>query len=119
MFMSKKITIGEQFNEVIEILKANGYEAQAQFIAERAEKHNAKNANRKPSKVQTENETIKVAILENMVDGTLYTINDMIKTFPCVSEFSTSKVSALVKQLKDNGQVVRTENKGRAYFSKA
>ena len=117
--MSKKITIAEQFDEVIAILKDNGFEEQATFIEGRKDKHLAKNTNRKPTKAQSENEILKTAILDAMVEGTLYTINDMIKAFPCVSEFSTSKVSALVKQLKDSGLVVRTENKGRAYFSKA
>jgi hypothetical protein len=32
---------------------------------------------------------------------------------------SANRVSALVKQLKDNGDVVRTEVKGKAYFALA
>lgn len=119
MFMSKKITIGEQFDEVIEILKANGYEAQAEFIAERKDKHNAKNANRKPTKVQTENEVLKEELLKGMEIGKTYTITDLIKSIPAISELTNQRVSALVRQLKENDLVVRTEVKGKAYFTKA
>lgn len=117
--MSKKITIAEQFDEVIAILMENGYEDKAQFIAERKELHAKKNASRKPSKVQTENEGYKEEILDFLDDGCSYTIGDLIKAVPSLNEFSTSKVSALVRQLKDDGLVVRTEIKGKAYFTKA
>ena len=118
--MSKKITISEQFNEVAEILRANGYEKQADFIDERKGAHEKKLASRKPSKVQTENEGYKEEILDFLDDdGGSYTIGDLIKAIPSLNEFSTSKVSALVRQLKDDGLVVRTEIKGKAYFKKA
>ena len=117
--MAKKMTIVEQFGEVVEILRSNGYEAQAKFIEERKEAHAKKNASRKPSKVQTENEGYKEEILEFLDEGGKYTIAELIKAIPSLNEFSTSKVSALVRQLKEDKLVVRTEEKGKAYFAKA
>lgn len=117
--MSKKITISEQFNEVAKILRANGYDKQADFIDERKELHEKKNASRKPSKVQTENEGYKEEILDFLDDGGSYSIGELIKAIPSLNGFSTSKVSALVRQLKDDELVVRTEVKGKAYFKKA
>ena len=117
--MSKKITIAEQFDEVIAILMDNGYEDKAQFIAERKEKHLAKNTNRKPTKAQSENEVLKTAIVEGMESGKSYTITDLIKSIPEISELTNQRVSALVRQLKEENLVVRTEIKGKAYFTKA
>ena len=81
--------------------------------------HAKKNASRKPSKAQTENEGYKEEILDFLNEGGSYTIGELIKAVPSLNEFSTSKVSALVRQLKEDNLVVRTEVKGKAYFAKA
>ncbi len=73
----------------------------------------------KPTKAQLENATIKSAILDTMVVGTLYTVTEMIKTFPALADMTNQKVSALVRQLVENGDLVRTEDKRKAYFSLA
>lgn len=74
---------------------------------------------KKPTKVQTENIGIKQNILDAMVKGTRYTITDMMKQFGFLADFSNQKVSALVRQLKDEGSVTRVDEKGKAYFSLA
>jgi hypothetical protein len=38
---------------------------------------------------------------------------------PAFSELSGNKISALVRSLKLDGRVIRTEEKGKAYFTKA
>jgi hypothetical protein len=43
----------------------------------------------------------------------------MLKMFPCCAELTNQKVSALVRQLIADNVVVRTEDKGKAYFSLA
>lgn len=117
--MSKKITISEQYSNIIAKCEDFLSESEIAFLVERKELHEKKNASRKPSKVQTENEGYKEEILDFLDDGCSYTIGDLIKAVPSLNEFSTSKVSALVRQLKDDGLVVRTEIKGKAYFTKA
>ena len=117
--MSKKITISEQYSNIIAKCENFLSESEIAFLVERKELHEKKNASRKPSKAQTENEGYKEEILEFLDDGGSYTIGDLIKAVPSLNEFSTSKVSALVRQLKEEGLVVRTEVKGKAYFKKA
>lgn len=73
---------------------------------------------KKPTKTQVENEGLRTAILNAMVSGEQYTISSIIKSFDCASGMSVNKVSALVRQLKLEGLVERTEVKGVAYFTK-
>jgi hypothetical protein len=73
-------------------------------------------AEKKPTAQQTANEGIKTAILQGMEPNRLYTIGELIKEIPGCADFSTSKMSALIRQLKDAGKVVRTEDKRKAYF---
>ena len=117
--MSKKITISEQYSNIIAKCENFLSESEIAFLKERKELHEKKNASRKPTKAQTENEGYKEEILDFLDNGGSYTIGDLIKAIPSLNEFSTSKVSALVRQLKDDGLVVRTEVKGKAYFTKA
>ena len=114
--MAKKMTIVEQYEEVVGILRSLGYEAQADFVAERKDLHAKKNASRKPTKAQEENENIKSSILEFMQVGKSYTITEIQKAMGLESN---QKTSALVRQLKESDLVIRSEVKGKAYFTKA
>ena len=73
----------------------------------------------KPTAKQVENEGFKSEILDFLADGEKYTVTDILKGVPSLTDFSTSKVSALVRQLKESGLVVREEIKRKAYFSLA
>ena len=83
------------------------------------EKKSAKSGERKPTKTQIANEGFKSIIVDNMEHGRLYTITEIAKEMPFGEELSNQRVSALVRQLKDAGVVVRTEEKRKAYFSLA
>ena len=79
-------------------------------------------APRKLTPAQEANEVIKHGILENMEVGKRYTIKEMLTSFDCFdSETSVQKVSQLLRQLGTvgTGEIVRTEEKGKAYFSLA
>jgi predicted transcriptional regulator len=54
-----------------------------------------------------------------MVEGTKYTITDLIKNVPECADLTNQRVSALIRQLVDDKVVVRTEDKRKAYFSLA
>lgn len=114
--MAKKMTIAEKYEGII--AKANGFLSaeEIEFLKERAELHLKKNGTRKPTKVQKENEELKTKILDYMENGVAYTITDLQKA---LGFESNQKTSALVRQLKEADLVVRTEEKGKAYFSKA
>ena len=69
-----------------------------------------------------ENEKIKAGILKNMEPGSRYTIADMLARFDCFPLYMTpQRLSALLAELGTRGtqQIVRTEEKGKAYFSLA
>jgi hypothetical protein len=116
--MEKKMTKREMFEQI----KANYAltEAEVKFIDHELELLAKKNsADKKPTKAQVENEGIKAEILEGMEVGKLYTITDLIKSIPAIAELSNQRVSALVRQLVEDKVVIRTEDKRKAYFSKA
>ncbi len=114
--MAKKLTIVEQYNAIIEKAKGILSADEVAFLEGRCELVAKKNATRKPTKAQEENEVLKEQILEFMGDGVSRTVTDIMKG---VGLESNQKTSALVRQLKDVGLVVRSEIKGKAYFTKA
>lgn len=74
---------------------------------------------RKPTKVQQENETYKELILDMMTETKLMTVTEIQKAIPEFADFSNQKVASLVKQLKDAEKLDKVIEKGRSYFSKA
>ena len=121
--MSKKKTIVEMFEE---IKKVPGLSAeQIAFLDKRIEitqKKNAKSADgeRKPTKLQLENENIKADILSALGGfDKAVSINELQKASADLANLSNQKITALLTQLLDDGKVVRSVVKGRAYFALA
>ena len=75
-------------------------------------------AEKKPTATQIANEGIKILILEVIGNSSL-TITEMQKINGELAELSNQKISALLKQMVENGSVVREEIKRKAYFKKA
>ena len=75
-------------------------------------------AEKKPTATQIANEGIKNLILEVIGNSSL-TITEMQKINGELAELSNQKISALLKQMVENGAVVREEIKRKAYFKKA
>ena len=79
-----------------------------------------KASNRKATKIQTENVGIKATILTVLEDfNKPMTITDIQSANEDLKALSNQKISALVKQLKDNGLVVKSVVKGKSLFSLA
>ena len=76
-------------------------------------------AERKPTPTQQENMGHKQEILNLLADGNQYTITDIMKGVPALSDLSNQRVSAIVRQLTLSGEVVRVEDKRKAYFKLA
>ena len=74
------------------------------------------NPTHKETATQKANADLKSKILDVMDEGTRYTITELGKL---IGVESNQKVSALVRQLKMDNLVIRTEEKGKAYFTKA
>ena len=75
-------------------------------------------AERKPTATQTANEGYKVAILNGMESGKGYTITDLTKAIAEIADLSNQRVSAIVRQMVESGDLAREEIKRKAYFSK-
>ena len=79
-----------------------------------------KASNKKATKTQTENVGIKATILTVLEDfNKPMTITDIQGANEDLKALSNQKISALVKQLKDNGLVVKSVEKGKSLFSLA
>lgn len=117
---NKKITKRERFESLLKIPAVSADPGMVEFINHELELLARKNsADKKPTAAQVANENIKQAILDGMEDNRLYTITEIQKEIPACAELTNQKISALVRQLKTDNLVVKTEDKRKAYFSKA
>jgi len=113
--MANKMTQKQYFEAFIEVFKEIGRDDLVAFCEDRIEKLGRKSTSKKPTKTQVENEGIKDTILEVLGEVSPATAT-MIATDPRVN-VSNQKVSSLLTQLRKEGLVKRTEEKGKAYFS--
>lgn len=113
----EKMTKRDYFNRIL----TYAHEEDKAFIVHELELLEKKNASRsnKPTKNQLANAELMNVIYDAMEDGKAYTVSEIHKMIPALAEFSGNKVSALVRGLRLDGRVVRTEVKGKAYFTKA
>lgn len=115
MTNTKKMTKVDYFKQIL--ANYNLTEDEQNFINHELELLAKKNsAEKKPTAVQVANDGIKTDILDGMVEGTLYTITDLIKTIPALADLTNQRVSALIRQLIADGKVERIEEKRKAYF---
>lgn len=114
----KKVTKREMFEQIKAHLTD---EAEIAFIDHELELLAKKNERRsdKPTAKQVANAELMNLIYENMEDGKRYTVTEIHRAIDELKEFSGNKVSALVRGLRLDGRVIRTEEKGKAYFTKA
>ena len=116
---NKKITKRDRFNALLAIPAVQADPDMVAFIEHELELLAKKNsADKKPTAQQVANDGIKQAILEGMEDNRLYTVTEIQKSVPACAELSNQRVSALLRQLKDDKLITRTEDKRKAYFSK-
>ena len=101
----------------IAIATVENAEAKAKLEALKASIAKKNSAERKPTATQKANEGYKVAIIEFLAEGGKHTITDIMKGCGAVADLSNQRVSAIVRQLVEGGQVVREEIKRKAYFS--
>ena len=116
----KKITKRERFESLLNMAEVQADPGMVEFINHELELLARKNSSeKKPTAQQVANEAIKQAIVDGMERDHLYTITDIQKNVPACADLSNQKISALVRQLKDDGVVVKTEDKRKSYFSLA
>ena len=116
MANTKKMTKRDYFNAILSKYDLTADEkAFVEHELELLEKKNS--SEKKPTAQQVANDSIKTAIAEGMSPNRLYTVTEIQKEIPECAELSNQRVSALLRQMKDDGIVTRTEDKRKAYFS--
>ena len=115
--MTNKMTYAKALEIAMNAVKENK-EVYDKLDALKASIAKKNSAERKPTATQKANEGYKEAILAYMETGKKYTITELMKGVVELADLSNQRVSALVRQLKEEGLVERTEEKRKAYFSK-
>ena len=118
--MANRMTQRDYFNEIIALAKANGRQDLVDFAEYRIEVLNKKSSNKKPTKTQAENEEYKNAIRSALatVDNGV-TVTELQKLDDTLGTLSNQRVSALLRQMVEVGEVVKTVEKKKSYFSLA
>ena len=118
MANEKKLTKREKYERLLAKAEVKADPIAVEFIEHELELLAKKNSSeKKPTAVQLANEGIKETILETLaIEGKKMTISEMQKVNAELAELQNQKISALIRQLVNDGKVERVEEKRKAYF---
>lgn len=112
----KKITKKEMFAQIMSHLTD---ESEINFIKHEIELlENKASQTRKPTQNQSENIAFKSEIVEFLSNGGKFSITDLQSSIDSLKDLSNQRISAILKQLVDSGEVVKTYEKRKAFFSR-
>lgn len=128
--MAEKMTKKDWYGVIKGIVEASDYENKAgavEFIDHQIELLANRSNGSKPTKDQRANVEFRKNIAEALRSaGRAVTVTELMAVMPAVVltaegeiPVTNQKVSALLRQMKLNGEVVRTEDKKKAYFALA
>ena len=117
--MANKITKREVIKMMMneEVVKANS--TYVAYLENELALLDKKAQNKKATKTQEQNVGIKATILEVLATIGSGTVTDIQNGNEELSTLSNQKVSALVRQLVESGEVVKTTDKKKSIFSLA
>ena len=113
--ITKREVIGMMMNE--EVVKANP--TYVAYLKNELALLDKKAQNKKATKTQEQNKGIKTTILKVLATIGSGTVTDIQNGNEELSALSNQKVSALVRQLVESGEVVKTTDKKKSIFSLA
>ena len=114
--MANKMTKVQMFEAIKAVEAVSANEEMVAFINHEIELLNKKSANKKATKTQEENVTIKEEILSVLTtEGA--TVTDIQSKSETLSALSNQRVSALLRQLIESGEVVKSTDKKKSYFA--
>ncbi len=112
----KKITKKEMFAQIMSHLTD---ESEINFIKHEIELlENKASQTRKPTQSQSENLVFKSEIVEFLKNDGKFSITNLQNSIDSLKDLSNQRVSAILKQLVDSGEVVKTYEKRKAFFSR-
>lgn len=117
--MANKITKREIIKMMMneEVVKANS--TYVAYLENELALLDKKAQNKKATKIQEQNKGIKATILKVLATIGSGTVTDIQNGNEELSTLSNQKVSALVRQLVESGEVVKTTDKKKSIFSLA
>ena len=112
------MTKREKFEMLANLTEVKSNPILMEFIEHEMELLAKKNSSeKKPTAVQVANEGLKQTIMNVLMEnGGLMTVTDIQKSCEELSELSNQKVTALIRQLKEDGKVEKIEDKRKSYF---
>ena len=116
---SVRMTKAQKFQMLADLPAVKADPMLSEFIAHEVELLAKKNtADKKPTAQQEANAVIKQNVLTVLADGKKRTVSELLKMVPDLPDTMTNqRMSALVRQMVDAGQVVRSEDKRKAFFA--
>lgn len=116
-----KMTKRDYFNILSDVVESTDRDDKAEllgFIEHELDLLNRKSTDRKPTPKQLENEDIKQDILTALQTCNRPTsVAELLVTSPRLSKLTPNKISALVLQLCESGDVVKKTEKRKNYYS--
>ena len=115
----KKLTKRDHFNTLLQLPEVAANPVLVDFINNEldllARKNNSDN--KKPSEKDIANQGLKTAILEfATASGEQHTVTDFIKNVPACAGLSQQKISAMVRQMVEDGNLEKVIVKRVSYF---
>lgn len=118
MTQAMALTLAIDFINGVDMPETVDMGAVADKLSAMVDTLNKKSASKKPTKAQEENVGYMNEILNVLVEnGSPMTIKQICSKSEVLAEFSTSKMSALLKKLVENGSVSKTYEKKQAFFT--
>ena len=118
--MAVKVTKKDNFAELRTLAEKANRTDLVEFIDHEVELLTKKASSKSQTKTQKENETVKNEILNALAEvGKAVTVSELMTASPKMSAFTNQKLSALLKQLVESGEVVKIADKKRSLFALA
>ena len=114
--MTNKMTKVEMFNAIKAVEGLT--QEMVEFIDHEIKLLQKKSANKKATKTQEENVEIK-AIIKSVLTSEGATVTDIQSKSEVLSSLSNQRVSALLRQMIEAGEVVKSTDKKKSYFALA
>ncbi len=114
---NKKLTHKDYFNLLLAIDEVAKNEDLVKFIEGRIEQIDKKSSSvSAKDKAKAEEDELTKTIIADTITDKAMTISEMMKENFVLHELSNQKISSLLRKMIAEGEVVRTEVKGKAYF---
>lgn len=117
--MANKITKRDVINMMLADKAIAGNQMYADYLQNELTLLNKKAANKKATATQKENVGLKAVILDVLAVIGSGTVTEIMNANAELGALSNQKVSALVKQLTDSGEIVKATDKKKSIFSLA